>query len=48
MYIEMLNGHGIVWRSHLSQFVETLLARVPGLPKGLSGDKLTMFFDFEK
>ena len=48
MYIEMLTGHGIVWRSHLSQFVETLLARVPGLPKGLSGDKLTMFFDSAK
>ena len=48
MYIKMLNGHGIVWSSHLSQFVETLLARVPGLPKGSSGDKLTMFFDFAK
>ena len=29
----------------MSRFAELLLARVPGLPKGLSGDKLSVFFD---
>ena len=29
----------------MSRFAELLLARVPGLPKGLSGNKLSVFFD---
>ena len=44
MYVEMLDGHGIAWSTHVSQFAELLLSRVPGLLKGLSGNKLSMFF----
>ena len=45
MYVEMLDGHGNVWSTHVSPFAELLLARVPGLPKRLSGNKLSVFFD---
>ena len=45
MYGEMLDRHGIVWSTHVSRFAELLLARVPGLFKGLSGNKLSVFSD---
>ena len=45
MYVEMLDGHGVVWSTHVSRFVELSVARVPVLLKGLSGNKLSMFFD---
>ena len=45
MYIEMLDGHDIVCTSHVSRFAEHLLERVPGLHKGISGNKLSLFFD---
>ena len=45
MYGEILDRHGIVWSTHVSRFAELLLARVPGLLKGLSGNKLSVFFD---
>ena len=45
MYVEKLDDHGIVWSTHVSRFVEFLLARVQGLLKGLSGNKLSVFFD---
>ena len=38
IYVEMLDGHGIVWSTPISRFVELLLARVSGLLKGLSGN----------
>ena len=41
----MLDGHDIVWSTHVSRFAELLLARVPGLLKGLSGNKLSLLFD---
>ena len=41
----MLDGHGIVWSTHVSRFAELLLAKVPGLLKGLSGYTLSMFFE---
>ena len=44
-YVEKLDDHGIVWSTHVSRFVEFLLARVQGLLKGLSGNKLSVFFD---
>ena len=44
MYVEMLDGHDIVWSTHISQFAELLLARVPGLLNRLSGNKLSVFF----
>ena len=46
MYVEMLDGHGIVRSTQVCQFAELLLARVPGLLKGLSGNKVSVFFDF--
>ena len=45
MYVEMLDGHGSVWSTRVSPFAELLLARVLGLPKRLSGNKLSVFFD---
>ena len=45
MYFEMLDGHGIAWSTQVSRFSEFLLSRVPGLLKGLSGNKLSVFFD---
>ena len=45
MYVEMLDGHGIVWSTHISCFAKLLLARVQGLLRGLSGNKLGVFFD---
>ena len=45
MHVEMLDGHGIVRSTHVSRFAELLLARVPWLLKGLSGNKLRVFFD---
>ena len=45
MYFEMLDGHGIAWSTQVSQFSEFLLSRVPGLLKGLSGNKLSVFFN---
>ena len=44
MYVEMLDGHGIAWSTHVSQFAEFLLSRVPELLKGFLGNKLSMFF----
>ena len=35
----------MAWSTHVSRFAELLLARVPGLLKGLSGYKLSVFFD---
>ena len=29
MYLEMLDGHSIVWSTHVSQSVELLLSSVP-------------------
>ena len=46
MYGEILGGHGMVWSTHASRFAELLLARVPELLKGLSGNKLSVFFDY--
>ena len=43
-YIEMLDGHGIAWNTHVSRFAELLLSRVPELLKGFSGNKLSVFF----
>ena len=43
MYVEMLDGHDIVWSTHVSQFAEFLLARVPGLLNRLSSNKLSVF-----
>ena len=40
----MVDGHGILWCTHVSQFSELQDVRVPGLPKGLSCNKLSMFF----
>ena len=45
IYVEMLDGHGIVWSTHVSLFAALLLARIPGLLKGLYGNKLSMLFD---
>ena len=45
MYVEILDGHGIAWSTHVSRFAELLLSRVPGLLKGLSSNKLSVFFD---
>ena len=42
MYVEMLDGHDIVWSTHVSRFAELLLARVPGF---LKGNKLSMLLD---
>ena len=39
-YVEMFDGHCIVWSTHVSRF-----ARLPGLLKGLSVNKLSVFFD---
>ena len=44
MYVEMLNGHDIVWSTHVSRFAELLLSRVPRLLKEVSGNRLSMFF----
>ena len=45
MYVEMLDGHGIAWSTHVFRFAELLLSRVPELLKGFSGKKLRVFFD---
>ena len=45
MYVEIFDSHGIVWSTHVSSFAELLLAGVPGIFKGLSGDKLRVCFD---
>ena len=46
MYLEMLDGHSIVWSTHVSQSVELLLSSVPWLLKRLQGNKLSMLFYF--
>ena len=45
MYIVMLDGHGIVCSFHVSRFADLLISRIPGLLKGLSGNKVSLFFD---
>ena len=45
LYVEMPDGHGIVWSIHISRFAELLLVRVPELLKELLGNKLSVFFD---
>ena len=45
MYIEMLDGHGIAWSTHVFRFAELLLSRVPELLKGFSGNNLSVIFD---
>ena len=34
MYAEMLDGHGIVWSTHVCRFAELFFARVPEFFKG--------------
>ena len=34
VYVEMLDGHGIVWSTHISGFAELLLPMIRGLLKG--------------
>ena len=43
MYVEMLDGHDIVWSTNVSRFAELLLARISRLLKGVSGNKLSVF-----
>ena len=45
LYVEIFDGHGIAWSTHVIRLAELLLSIVPGLLKGFLGNKLSVFFD---
>ena len=44
LYVEIFDGHGIAWSTHLSRFAELLLSIVQGLLKGFLGNNMSLFF----
>ena len=45
MYASSLENHGIPWTAHVSRFADLLLERIPGLLKGITSNKVSLFFD---
>ena len=45
MYVEMFDSSGIEWSAHVPKFAKLLLVWVPGLLRGVSSNKLSMFFN---
>ena len=45
LYVEIFDGHGITWSTHVFRLAELILSILPGLLKGFLGNKLSVFFD---
>ena len=41
----MLNGHNIDCTSHTSRFADLIVSKTPGLMRGTSGNKISLFFN---